>query len=69
MSSTSTTTTPTLTVYPLGCADTALLTLADGERILFDYAAMREPDQPDQQDDRRIDLPTKIGRASCRERV
>ena len=34
MSSTSTTTTPTLTVYPLGCADTALLTLADGERIL-----------------------------------
>lgn len=61
MSSTSTASTkPTLIVYPLGCADTALLTLEGGERILFDYAAMRDPDESDQQDDRRIDLPTSL---------
>ncbi len=45
--------------FPLGNADTARLDLADGRKVLFDYAAMRCADDPD---DKRCDLPTELRR-------
>ena len=45
--------------FPLGNADTARLDLADGRKILFDYAAMRCADDPY---DKRCDLPTELSR-------
>jgi len=36
-----------LTFYPLGNADCCLIELAGGKKILFDYADMRCPDDPD----------------------
>jgi len=48
---------PTLTFYPLGNADCYRIDLADGRKVLFDYADRRNPKDPN---DRRIDLPTAL---------
>jgi hypothetical protein len=45
---------PKVTFFPLGNADCSLIDLAGGQKLLFDYAAVRNPSD-DQ--DRRIDLP------------
>ena len=47
---------PKVTFYPLGNADSYLLSL-ESKYILCDYAAKLNPDDPD---DRRIDLPEAI---------
>ena len=44
---------PRLTFYPLGNADCCLIDLANGKKILFDYADTRDPND---KDDRRCDL-------------
>ncbi len=46
-----------LTFFPLGNADTCRIDLSGGEKILFDYAAMRCADDDE---DKRIDLPTEL---------
>jgi hypothetical protein len=43
---------PKMTFYPLDNADTILIDLANGKKVLFDYAHMRS----DSEDDKRIDL-------------
>ncbi|GAB4193653.1 MAG: hypothetical protein OHK0022_08760 [Roseiflexaceae bacterium] len=43
-----------LTFYQLGNADSCRIALADGRQLLFDYADMRNPSDPN---DRRADLP------------
>jgi hypothetical protein len=43
-----------LTVFNLGNADCSRLDLENGQKLLFDYAATRDPNVPD---DRRCDLP------------
>jgi hypothetical protein len=48
---------PKLTFFPLGNADTCLIDLQNGKKILFDYAAMRNASD---EDDKRIDLPAKL---------
>jgi hypothetical protein len=48
---------PKMTVFPLGNADTTLLDLAGGEKILFDYAKRLDPKD---KDDKRCDLPTEL---------
>jgi len=48
---------PQLTFYPLGNADTCLIDLANGRKLLFDYADERNPDD---EDDKRIDLPKTL---------
>jgi hypothetical protein len=45
-----------ITFYPLGCADTSLIELRDGRRMLVDYANKRSADQ----DDKRCDLPALL---------
>jgi hypothetical protein len=45
---------PRLTFYPLGNADTCLIDLANGRKLLFDYADERNSDDDE---DKRIDLP------------
>ena len=45
---------PKLTFYPLGNADTCLIDLANGKKLLFDYSDERDPNNSD---DKRIDLP------------
>ena len=45
---------PTITMFPLGNADAVLVDLADGQKLLFDYADRRDPDD---EDDLRCDLP------------
>lgn len=49
--------TATLTFHPLGNADCTRIDLADGRKMLVDYADMRNDDDPD---DKRIDLPTEL---------
>lgn len=44
-----------ITFFPLGNADCCRIDLHDGRKILFDYANTRNPDD---EDDRRCDLPT-----------
>jgi hypothetical protein len=44
---------PKLTFYPLGNADTCLIDLADGRKVLFDFSDERNPDD---KTDKRIDL-------------
>jgi len=44
--------------YPLGNADTTLILLESGKRILFDYANTKTDDD----DDKRIDLPTELNK-------
>ena len=46
-----------LTIYPLGNADCCLIDLENGQKILFDYANVRNSDDDD---DLRIDLPEKL---------
>ena len=46
-----------LTCYPLGNADCCLIDLENKQKILFDYADVRNPDDDD---DLRIDLPEKL---------
>ena len=45
-----------ITFYPLGCADTTLVGLQDGRRMLVDYANKRS----DAEDDKRCDLPALL---------
>ena len=56
-----------MTFYPLGNADTALVELKDGRRMLVDYANMRST----KADDKRCDLPTLLKQdlkaAACRD--
>lgn len=46
----------TVTFFPLGNADSCLLALENGRRIMFDFAAMGT----DADDDKRCDLPTEV---------
>lgn len=46
-----------ITFFPLGNADTSLIELANGKRILIDYADMKDSTDDD---DKRIDLPKEI---------
>ncbi|MYB63291.1 hypothetical protein F4X73_01260 [Candidatus Poribacteria bacterium] len=46
-----------LTLFPLGNADCCLIDLENGQKILFDYADVRNPNDDD---DLRIDLPEKL---------
>lgn len=48
---------PKLTFHPLGNADCTLIDLANGGKILFDYANRRNPEE---KDDKRIDLPAAL---------
>jgi hypothetical protein len=48
---------PKVTFFPLGNADTTLIDLAGGEKILFDYANRRNADD---EDDKRCDLPAEL---------
>jgi hypothetical protein len=45
--------------FPVGNADTLRIDLADGRKILVDYADMRDPDD---EDDLRCDLPEELRR-------
>lgn len=47
----------TLTFFNLGNADCCRIDLAGGQKLLFDYAAMRNPEDPG---DLRVDLPTAL---------
>lgn len=47
-----------VTTYPLGNADSCLITLSNGKKILFDYGAMRNPND---KNDKRIDLAKALG--------
>lgn len=49
----------TLTLFPLGNADSYLIELANGRMVLFDYANMRNPDDAS---DKRIDLADALRR-------
>lgn len=46
-----------LTFYPLGNADCCLIDLDNGKKVLFDFGAQGNPDD---KDDKRIDLPAKL---------
>ena len=46
-----------ITFHPLGNADSTRFDLADGKKILVDYADVRNPDDPS---DRRVDLPKEL---------
>jgi len=48
---------PKLTFFPVGNADTTLMDLTGGEKILFDYADRRNRDD---KNDKRIDLPAAL---------
>lgn len=48
---------PKITFFPLGNADTCLIDLANGKKLLFDYSDERNPDDDD---DKRIDLPKAL---------
>jgi hypothetical protein len=48
---------PKLTFYPLGNADCCLIDLANGKKILFDFADKRDPKG---KDERRCDLPKEL---------
>lgn len=47
---------PKITFYPVGNADTFVIDLAGGEKIIFDYANRRTDDK----DDKRCDLPAEL---------
>lgn len=51
--------TASIKFFPLGNADTLRLDLVDGRKILFDYAAMRNCNDPQ---DKRCDLPVELRR-------
>jgi hypothetical protein len=48
---------PKLTFYPVGNADTFVIDLAGGEKLIFDYANRRNPGDDD---DKRCDLPAEL---------
>src|SRR4051812_1147629 len=48
---------PKLTFFPLGNADCCLIDLQGGQKLLFDYANQRNPNDST---DLRIDLPTAL---------
>lgn len=48
---------PKLTFYPVGNADTFVIDLAGGEKIIFDYADRRNRED---KDDKRCDLPAEL---------
>jgi len=48
---------PAVTFFPIGNADTCLIELANGRRVLFDFADMHNPDD---KDDKRCDLEKEI---------
>jgi hypothetical protein len=48
---------PKLTFYPLGNADCCRMDLADGKKLLFDYADTRCKDD---KEDKRVDLPAEL---------
>lgn len=48
---------PRMTFYPLGNADTLLIDLLNGKKLLFDYADVRNRDD---EDDKRIDLAAEL---------
>lgn len=48
---------PRLTYFPLGNADCCLIDLANGKKILFDYANKRDPND---KNDKRCDLPQEL---------
>lgn len=48
---------PKLTFYPLGNADCCRVDLADGQKLLFDYA---DTLCRDEKDDKRVDLPGEL---------
>lgn len=48
-----------ITLFPLGNADTSLIELSNGKRILIDYADMRDSTD---RDDKRIDLPDELNK-------
>ena len=45
--------------YPLGNADTTLITLSNGNHILWDYANMKDPND---NEDKRCDLPSELNK-------
>lgn len=49
--------TATITFHPLGNADCTRIDLADGKKVLIDYADMRNPNDPN---DKRVDLPEEL---------
>lgn len=49
-----------ITFYPIGNADTTLIELKNDQKILFDYANMRDPTDDE---DKRIDLPTELDKS------
>jgi beta-lactamase superfamily II metal-dependent hydrolase len=48
---------PKLTFFPLGNADCCLIDLANGRKLLFDYANTRSADD---ESDKRVDLPSEL---------
>lgn len=48
---------PRLTFYPVGNADTFVIDLVGGEKIVFDYANRRNPDD---KEDKCCDLPVEL---------
>lgn len=48
---------PSLTFYPLGNADCCRIHLANGDQVLFDFGAMRDPNDPN---DKRCDLAAEV---------
>lgn len=53
-----------VTFYPIGNADTTLIELYDGQKILIDYAHMKNCDDVN---DQRIDLPTELNKVVLNE--
>ncbi|WP_439543374.1 hypothetical protein [Hyphomicrobium sp.] len=49
--------TATITFHPLANADCSRIDLADGRKLLIDYADMRNPNDPN---DKRVDLPDEL---------
>ena len=48
---------PKITFYPVGNADTFVIDLAGGEKLIFDYANRRDPND---KNDKRCDLPKEM---------
>lgn len=55
-----------ITLFPVGNADTSLIELANGKKILIDYADMRDATKDD---DRRVDLPEELKRLMGEEKT
>ena len=50
---------PKIMFYPVGNADTFVIDLADGQKLIFDYANRRNPED---KNDKRCDLPNELRR-------